>query len=72
MVAERTVTATAATDHTVRVMVYDLKPDRFYYYRFQAGRDVSPISGRSRTAPDPANPRAVKFAWASCQGYDFG
>jgi alkaline phosphatase D len=36
--------------HSVHVEVDGLAPDRHYYYRFRAGRDVSPV-GRTRTAP---------------------
>ena len=36
VVVEQAVRASAASDHTVRVFVQNLKPDRVYYYRFYA------------------------------------
>ena len=33
--------------HAVHVVVQDLRPDQWYWYRFRVGRDVSPV-GRTR------------------------
>lgn len=70
IVAMRDVTAVAAVDHTVRVLVTDLAPDTYYYYRFSSGGDV--ITGRTRTAPAADADVAVRLAWASCQDYGAG
>ncbi|HEX3477884.1 MAG TPA: alkaline phosphatase D family protein [Kofleriaceae bacterium] len=70
IVADRTVTATAATDHTVRVLVTNLGPGTTYYYRFTAGQDT--ISGRTITAPAAQTDVQVNFAWVSCQDYAAG
>jgi alkaline phosphatase D len=67
-VVNKPITATSASDHTVRVLVNGLQADASYYYRFVAGTDVIP--GRTRTAPDPAADVQINFAWVSCQ--DFG
>jgi len=58
--------------HSVHVEVGGLLPAREYYYRFQAGREISPV-GRTRTAPPAsAEPAAFRFVFASCQQYEHG
>lgn len=58
--------------HSVHVDVGGLQPDRWYWYRFMAGDAVSPI-GRTRTAPAvEAQPKSLRFAFASCQHWEFG
>jgi alkaline phosphatase D len=58
--------------HSVHVEVSGLQPDRWYYYRFSAGNETSPV-GRTRTAPAPgASPQRFRFAFASCQIYSEG
>lgn len=58
--------------HSVHVEIQGLKPDRWYYYRFQAGDAVSPV-GRTRTFPEPsASPDQLKFAVTSCQNFEQG
>ena len=64
--------ATPLLGHSVHVEVAGLKPDRWYWYRFQSGEAVSPV-GRTRTLPDPtANPSQLRFAFASCQHFENG
>ncbi len=70
--AERRVTATAASDHTVRLLVTGLEPDTTYYYRFRAGADATDLLGRTRTAPPADSERPVRLAFASCQSYEGG
>ena len=72
VIAERSITATPESDHTVRILVSDLEPDTIYYYRFRAGADVSAPLGRTRTAPLPDADRSVRLAFASCQSYEGG
>lgn len=57
-------------DYTVRHKILALFPYTTYYYRFIAGRDVSPV-GRTKTAPLRGfrEPAAVKFAYLSCQDW---
>lgn len=58
--------------HSVHVEVDGLEPGRDYWYRFIAADAESPV-GRTRTAPAPdAAPDALRFAFASCQHYEYG
>ncbi|HEX7776377.1 MAG TPA: alkaline phosphatase D family protein [Parvibaculum sp.] len=72
LVTEQGLRAGPETDHTVRVLVRDLLPDTTYYYRFFAGADMTPMIGRTRTAPRPGNDRPVRFAFLCCQNYEQG
>ena len=71
LVLHKTLQASAASDHTVRVLVDGLAADTIYYYRFVAGVDES-RTGRTWTAPEPAVDVPVRIAWASCQDYSAG
>jgi len=67
-------TATASKDwaHSVHVEVQGLLPDRTYWYQFKMGDHTSPI-GRTRTAPSgDAMLDRFRFAFASCQHYEYG
>lgn len=72
VVAGGTVTASAATDHTVKVDVRGLQPQTPYWYRFTAGSAVSP-AGRTLTTPghDVTTP-GVRFGVASCANWESG
>ncbi|MET9428645.1 alkaline phosphatase D family protein [Streptomyces sp. NPDC003036] len=72
VVARGTVTATAATDHTVKVDVRGLRQATAYYFRFTTGAAVSPV-GRTRTAPaaDAAAP-GIRFGVVSCANWESG
>ncbi len=73
VVVERTVTAPAAFDRTVRAVVTGLKPDTVYHYRFLAPDGTTPeFTGRTRTAPAPDADRTVRLAFVSCQSYEDG
>jgi alkaline phosphatase D len=65
--------ATAAPElsYSVHVDVDGLAPDRWYYYRFQAG-DAKSTVGRLRTAPAATASTPLRFAVASCQHYEQG
>jgi alkaline phosphatase D len=69
-VVDREIVATAASDHTVRVLVTGLRPATRYHYRFVAGRDA--IIGQTRTAPAANADVQVNLAWVSCQDYTAG
>lgn len=58
--------------HSVHVEAEGLEPDRWYWYQFKAGAEVSPI-GRTRTMPAKGS-RAdkLRFAFASCQHFESG
>jgi alkaline phosphatase D len=66
IVAAGTRTASAAADHTVKLRVHRLDPDRWYFYRFEADGVASRI-GRLRTAPDRGSLSPLRYAFASCQ-----
>jgi len=70
LVVDHTVTATQASDHTVRVLVTGLRPATTYHYRFSAGPDA--ITGQTRTAPASSADVQVNLAWVSCQDYSAG
>ncbi len=58
--------------HAVHAEVVGLRPDRWYFYRFRAGNEISPV-GRARTAPaNDQQLERVRFAFASCQHYETG
>jgi alkaline phosphatase D len=60
----------AGRDFTVKVDVQGLEPNRFYYYRFKAGKTTSP-SGRTKTLPAGAV-NQVSLAVLSCSNYPAG
>jgi alkaline phosphatase D len=72
LAANGTAVATPDLAHSVHVELPGLDPNRWYFYRFQAMGEVSPI-GRARTAPQlgVVLPQ-LKFAFASCQSYEQG
>ena len=58
--------------HSVHVGVEGLRPDRWYWYRFSAGSEVSPI-GRTRTLPAARTAvRQWRVGLGSCQQYEQG
>jgi len=62
----------AAADWTSRVLVGGLKPARVYWYRFTDAEGNGSRVGRTITAPAADDPRAVSFAWVSCQSVNEG
>ena len=65
-------TANPAWAHAVHVEVGGLAPDRWYYYQFKCGAEVSP-KGRTRTMPATMTlANRLRFAFASCQKYEVG
>lgn len=77
LIADTQVVALAENDGCVRVKVTGLEPRTTYFYRFAAiilqRGQVETVTmtsvGRTRTAPGPNDPVAVRFALASCQDY---
>ena len=58
--------------HSVHVDVSGLDADRWYFYRFIAGGEASPI-GRTRTFPAFGAPKdRLRFAFTSCQHFGQG
>lgn len=65
-------TATQDWGHSVHVEVQGLQSDRTYWYQFAAAGETSPV-GRTRTTPaGDAMPHDLRFAFASCQHYEYG
>ncbi|CAM5409263.1 phosphodiesterase/alkaline phosphatase D [Streptomyces avidinii] len=72
IVARGSVTAIAASDHTVKADVRGLRPQTAYWYRFTAGGSVSP-AGHTRTAPaDGAGTAGIRFGVVSCANWESG
>jgi alkaline phosphatase D len=63
--------ATPSFAHAVHVEVDGLEPGRWYWYRFRAAGDVSPV-GRTRTAPAANAVDRLRLAVAACQHYEHG
>lgn len=62
----------AASDWTCRVLVGGLKPAHVYWYRFTDKGGNGSRVGRTITAPDASDARAVSFAFVSCQNANQG
>lgn len=72
VVSKGTTVAKSDWAHSVHVEVSGLRPDRWYWYQFKAGTEVSP-KGRTRTLPlAGSRPSRLRFAFASCQHYETG
>ncbi|ABA21870.1 Alkaline phosphatase [Trichormus variabilis ATCC 29413] len=72
VVQKGTVLATPELAHSVHVDVRGLEPDRWYWYQFKVGNEVSP-KGRTRTAASPhSSIQKFNFAFASCQDWQNG
>ncbi|OYP36804.1 alkaline phosphatase D family protein [Rhodopirellula sp. MGV] len=72
VVASGTHVARPALGHSVHVELTNLKPDRWYWYRFRCG-DAESTIGRARTMPHPdSQPEKVRFGVTSCQNYEQG
>ncbi|MFF3497556.1 alkaline phosphatase D family protein [Streptomyces sp. NPDC003247] len=72
VVAKGSVTATAASDHTVKADVRGLEPATDYWFRFSAGGTDSPVA-RTRTAPAAdASVAGLRFGVVSCANWEAG
>jgi alkaline phosphatase D len=72
VVAKGSVTATAASDHTVKADVRGLAPATDYWFRFSAGPTDSPVA-RTRTAPaHDAAVTGLRFGVVSCANWEAG
>jgi alkaline phosphatase D len=72
VVQEGVALAEPAWGHSLHVEVEGLEANRWYWYRFTAGNEESPI-GRTKTAPAAGtDPGSFRFAFASCQRWDQG
>ena len=67
VVQRETAAANPSWAHSVHVEVSGLRPDRWYWYQFKAGSEVSP-KGRTRTMPRPMQPRrGCASPWRRCR-----
>ena len=72
IVARGSTVARPELAHSIHVEVAGLKPDRRYFYRFEAGGERSP-HGRARTLPlTMSRPQRLRFGVAGCQDYQSG
>ncbi|MFD3515095.1 alkaline phosphatase D family protein [Streptomyces sp. NPDC058657] len=72
VVARGAVTASAATDHTVKVDVRGLRQETGYYFRFSCGSVHSPVA-RTRTTPaSDAATEGVRLGVVSCANWEAG
>ncbi|MDT0461686.1 alkaline phosphatase D family protein [Streptomyces gibsoniae] len=72
IVAKGAVTATAASDHTVKADVRGLQPATDYWFRFSAGGTDSPVA-RTRTAPAAdADVSGLRFGVVTCANWEAG
>lgn len=71
IIATQQIVVTSDSDYTISVLVDNLGPGTFYWYRFQAGEQIS-IIGRTKTAPLASENVDVNLAWVNCQKYDIG
>ena len=72
VVAKGSVTATAASDHTVKADVRGLAPATDYWFGFSAGGTDSPVA-RTRTAPaSDASVPGLRFGVVSCANWEAG
>lgn len=65
-----TVSTGPSKDYTVKVDVKDLKPNRYYFYRFAALDKISQV-GRTKTLPS-GSVDSIKLAVVSCSNWEFG
>ena len=72
VVSDARVMVLAASDWTARVAVGGLEPATTYWYRFTDADGNGSRVGRTRTAPAADDPRAVNFAFVSCQDINEG
>jgi alkaline phosphatase D len=69
--AARHAAANPAWAHAVHVEVAGLRPDRWYWYQFKAGSEVSPRPHGTMPSVGALAER-LRFAVASCQKYEIG
>jgi alkaline phosphatase D len=72
VVAVARVPISAASDWTCRVLAGGLRPSTVYWYRFTDPKGHGSRIGRTMTAPDAHDSRAVRFAFVSCQNANQG
>ncbi len=72
VIAHAQAPVSSAADWTTRVLIGGLRPAQTYWYRFTDADGNGSRIGRTITAPLPNDPRAVNFAFVSCQDINEG
>lgn len=72
VVRRRTVLARSGAAHAVHVDVDGLEPGREYWYRFRAGRHVSPVGRTTTAAAAGSDLGRLRFGVANCQDWQNG
>ena len=72
VIAQAPAPVSSAADWTARVLIGGLEPAHVYWYRFTDADGNGSRVGRTITAPLPDDPRAVNFAFVSCQDVNEG
>jgi alkaline phosphatase D len=72
IVAKAPAPVAASADWTCRVLVAGLLPASTYWYRFTDEEGNGSRVGRTITAPEAGDGRAVSFAFVSCQDVNEG
>ncbi len=72
LVLQETYAVSNSSDYTINVIVENLQPNTFYYYRFINDIGEASITGRTLTAPAENNSDAFRYAFVSCQDYSHG
>ena len=72
VIAQAPAPVSSAADWTARVLIGGLEPAHVYWYRFTDTDGNGSRVGRTITAPLPDDPRAVNFAFVSCQDVNEG
>jgi alkaline phosphatase D len=71
VVLRRDVPVLAGSDHTAKIRVGGLKPDKRYFFRFATKTTHSEV-GRTQTAPAPDSRRPLKIGYFACQDFSSG
>ena len=72
LVLQESFPVSEASDHTLRIVVEDLQPDTYYFYRFLVGISIVSPTGRTLTAPALDDTREIHFAVVNCQDRTHG
>lgn len=72
LVLQETYEVSNRSDYTISVIVENLQPNTFYYYRFINDVDEASPTGRTLTAPTENDSNPFRFAFVSCQDYSHG
>lgn len=70
VVKDGSLSTSPENDYTVKIDVDGLEANRYYYYRFKALGETSPV-GRTKTLP-AGNVDSLKFAVVSCSNWQHG